>query len=343
MLAAVQCDSRAFSGLSALTLRIPWQTGHRFHAKAATDSTAIWPLIPRQSGHPFHGKAATDSTANWPPFWGRPEGPELVRISVNVVVSFFEDHLKVQKGLRPSSIRSYRDVLKLFLNQIASRHHCPVTRLALADLNSNEVLAFLKSLESERGNLIRTRNQRLAALRTFFRYLASRAPEALAEAERVEAIPVKRCAPPQTYFLERDEVEQLFTKIRASSSAGLRDRGILTLMYNTGARVQEIADLRVQDVDLDGPYRVRLHGKGDKWRVCPIWPETASLLKQLDTICSGDSNAPLFRSRLHRPLTRFGLYKLVKRHAGYLTLLSACINPRRPETRARPAPKPISK
>jgi integrase/recombinase XerD len=178
-----------------------------------------------------------------------------------VVVSFFEDHLKVQKGLRPSSIRSYRDVIKLFLNQIASRHHCPITRLALTDITSGEVLEFLKSLE-DRGNLVRTRNQRLAGLRTFFRYLASRAPEALAEAERVEAIPVKRCAPPHTYYLERDEVEQLLASIRTTPLLGLRDRGILTLMYNTGARVQEIADLRVQDVDLDGPYRVRLHGKG---------------------------------------------------------------------------------
>jgi len=182
-----------------------------------------------------------------------------------VVKSFFEDHLKVQKGLRPSSIRSYRDVLKLFLKQIADRRRCPISRLKLTDLVADAVLAFLRNLEAARGNQVRTRNQRLAALRTFFRYLASRAPEMLAEAEQVEAIPTKRCPPPQTYYLERDEVDQLRAAIPTPTAAGLRDRAILTLMYNTGARVQEIADLRVQDADLDGPHRVRLHGKGDKW------------------------------------------------------------------------------
>ena len=171
-----------------------------------------------------------------------------------VVKSFFEDHLKVQKGLRPSSIRSYRDVLKLFLKQIADRRRRPISRLKLTDLVADAVLAFLRNLEAARGNQVRTRNQRLAALRTFFRYLASRAPEMLAEAEQVEAIPTKRCPPPQTYYLERDEVDQLLAAIPTTTAAGLRDRAILTLMYNTGARVQEIADLRVQDADLDGPH-----------------------------------------------------------------------------------------
>lgn len=239
-----------------------------------------------------------------------------------VVRSFFEAHLKVQKGLRPSSIHSYRDVLKLFLKQIANRHRCPITRLKLTDLVSDEVLGFLQNLEVQRGNQIRTRNQRLAALRTFFRYLASRAPEMLAEAELVEAIPTKRCPPPQTYYLERDEVDRLLAAIPTTTAAGLRDRAILTLMYNTGARVQEIADLRVQDVDLDGPHRVRLHGKGDKWRACPIWPETAQLLKRLESVREGKADAPLFYSRLHGPLTRFGLYKLVKRYAANLPPIS---------------------
>jgi len=235
-----------------------------------------------------------------------------------LVVSFFEDHLKAQKGLRPSSIHSYRDVLKLFLSQIASRCRCPVTRLKPTDLVAEEVLAFLHSLEADRGNRVRTRNQRLAALRTFFRYLASRAPETLAEAGRVEAIPTKRCPPPQTHYLERDEIEQLLAAVPTGTSLGLRDHAILTLMYNTGARVQEIADLRVRDVDLDGPYRVRLHGKGDKWRVCPIWPETAQQLRQLESVRAGVPDAPLFRSRLRRPMTRFGLYKLVKHHAAHI-------------------------
>jgi len=86
------------------------------------------------------------------------------------------------------------------------------------------------------------------------------------------------------------------------------------LLYNTGARAQEIADLRVGDVDLEPPLRARLHGKGDKWRRCPLWPETVELLKQLETVRSADKTRPLLTSRQRRPLTRFGIYKIVKRH-----------------------------
>lgn len=231
-----------------------------------------------------------------------------------VLFSFFEDHLKVQKGLRPGSIKSYRDTMKLFLAFVACARRKPVTKLALADLSSQRVLEFLQMIELQRHNKPQTRNQRLAALHTFYRYLATHHCEMLAEAERVEGIPKKRTAPAETRYLEHDEVEQLFQALTAQGSRALRDRALLMLLYNTGARVQEIADLRVADVDLDGPLRVRLHGKGDKWRGCPIWPETAALLRQLDTVQAADPQAPLFVSARRQPLTRFGIYKLVRRH-----------------------------
>jgi integrase/recombinase XerD len=231
-----------------------------------------------------------------------------------VLLAFFEDHLKVQKGLRPGSVRSYRDALKLFLTYVATLCRRPITRLTLPDLSSERALEFLGMIESVRGNQVRTRNQRLAALRTFYRYLAVHHPEMLAEAERVEAIPTKRTPPPETRYLEREEIDKLFKTLPKQGSLALRDRAILLLLYNSGARVQEIADLRVGDVDLGGPLRVRLHGKGDKWRSCPLWPETAEVLKQLETVRSGDKTAPLITSRQGRSLTRFGIYKLVKRH-----------------------------
>jgi len=117
-----------------------------------------------------------------------------------VLLSFFEDHLKVQKGLRPGSVKSYRDTLKLSLIYVAGTCHRPVTRLKLADLASERVLEFLQMIETERRNHVATRNQRLAALHTFYRYLAVHHPEMLAEAERVEAIPSKRCPAPKTIF-----------------------------------------------------------------------------------------------------------------------------------------------
>jgi integrase/recombinase XerD len=232
--------------------------------------------------------------------------------------AFFEDHLKAQKGLRPSSVKSYRDTLKLFLTFVAAACKRPVTRLVMTDLSAERVLAFLHMIEVERSNHARTRNQRLAALHTFYRYLAIHHIEMLAEAERVEAIPTKRTQAPETLYLERDEIDVLFKALPKQGSLALRDRALLMLLYNTGARVQEIADLHVGDVDLDGPLRVRLHGKGDKWRVCPIWPETAALLKQFETVARQDKTLALFTSRHRQPLTRFGIYKIVKRHTTML-------------------------
>jgi integrase/recombinase XerD len=234
------------------------------------------------------------------------------------IFAFFEDYLKTQKGLRPGSIRSYRDTLKLFLIHVATTRRRPITRLILEDLSSERVLDFLRMIETTRKNHVSTRNQRLAALHTFYRYLAVHHPEMLAEAERVEAIPSKRTPPPQTHYLERDEIEDLFHTLPKQGVMALRDRALFMVLYNTGARVQEVADLSVADIDLDGPLRVRLHGKGDKWRSCPLWPETAELLKGLIGGSHGDQSGPLFISRQRKPLTRFGIYKIVKRHTSGL-------------------------
>lgn len=233
----------------------------------------------------------------------------------DLVRSFFEDCLQSQRGLRPNSLRSYRDTLKLFLVHVAGRLRKPLTRLALADLTCQGVLEFLAFLERERGNGPRTRNQRLAALRGFFRYAVSRHPEALAEAQRVEAIPTKRCVSADTTFLERDELDALLAALPSDGPLARRDRALLTFLYNSGARAQEAADLRVADVALDGPCRARLHGKGDKWRCCPLWPETAALLREAIGCRAGDATAPVFVSRTGRPLTRFGIHKIVRRHA----------------------------
>jgi integrase/recombinase XerD len=235
-----------------------------------------------------------------------------------VVFAFFEDHLKIQKGLRPGSVRSYRDTLKLFLVHVAALCQRPVTRLTLSDLAFDRVLDFLRTIEEKRGNQPRTRNQRLAALRTFYRYLAVHHPEMLAEAQRVEAIPTKRVQAAKTVYLERDEIDALFQSLPRDGDLALRDRTLLMFLYNTGARVQEAADLRSADIDLYEPYRVRLHGKGDKWRCCPLWPETVDLLKRLMTARSAEKASPVFLSQQRKPLTRFGIYKIVKRHTATL-------------------------
>ncbi len=232
----------------------------------------------------------------------------------SVLLAFIEDHLKVQKGLRPASIKSYRDTLKLFLVHVSALCKRPVTRLTLADLTCERVLEFLRMIEITRGNQARTRNQRLAALRTFYRYLAVHQPEIVAEAQRVEAIPTKRTQAAETIYFDRDEIDAVLKAMPRQGRLALRNRALLMFLYNTGARVQEASDLRLCDLDLNGPYRVRLHGKGDKWRACPMWPETADLLKQLTSSAKCAPADPVFASRARIPLTRFGIYKIVKQH-----------------------------
>lgn len=230
--------------------------------------------------------------------------------------SFFVDHLITVKGLRPASVRSYRDTVRLLLVFSAADRGCKITRLRLDDLSFERIVAFLKYLEVERGNHVRTRNQRLAALHTLFDYIATRAPEMLGVCQRVAAIPMKRVAPPETTFLERDEVEALLRRLPRSGRLAQRDRALLLFLYNTGARVQEAADLRVGDLDLGAHPLVRLHGKGDKWRTCPLWHQTAELLGSLlgSFAQSPTAEAPVFSAQ-GRPLTRFGIYKIVRRHA----------------------------
>ena len=230
--------------------------------------------------------------------------------------AFFENHLRCQHGVQPTTVRSYRDAIKLFLQFVAAAKRGKLTRLELSDLTCDRVLQFLNHLEEKRGNGVASRNQRLAALRHFFDYLADRVPERLAEAQRVASIPVKRTPPPRTHFLERDEIEALFQNLPTDEPWALRDRTLLLFLYNTGARVQEVAELRVGNLELSTKPRVHLHGKGNKWRICPLWQQSAALLSQLVAKVRDNPEASVFVSRTGQALTRFGIYKIVRRHTG---------------------------
>lgn len=231
-------------------------------------------------------------------------------------MSLFNDHLRLQRGLRPSSIRSYADAMRLFLQFAAKTTERKITQLGLDDLNADLVSRFLNDLQESRGNATQSRNQRLAALRTFFEYVGQRYPDRLGQAQKIAAIPRKRTQPPETIFLERDEIEGTLAAVPGDGHYALRDRTLLLLLYKTGARVQEAADLRASDIHFAPTPRVNLHGKGDKWRVCPLWAETAALLQRL-LAEHGPGAAPdrsVFTSRKHTALTRFGIYKLVRRY-----------------------------
>jgi len=231
-----------------------------------------------------------------------------------ILKSFFTDHLKLQRGLRPNSIKSYADAWRLFLQFAAEASGRKVTQLALDDLHADAVSKFFPSLEDRRHNAPQSRNQRLAAIWAFFDYVGRRFPDRLGQAQKVTAIPRKRAVSPETVFLEREEIDR--TLARLPTPSGLRDRTLLLFLYNTGARVQEVAGLRANDVHFDPNPRVHLHGKGDKWRVCPLWPETAALLQRLlsDPTASAAPDRPAFTSARRIALTRFGIYKIVRRY-----------------------------
>jgi integrase/recombinase XerD len=235
----------------------------------------------------------------------------------SLVYQFFEYHLKAEKGLSQASIRSYRDGIRLFLIFLAQQVRRAISKLELTDLSADNVRAFLAHLEAERCNSIRSRNHRLAMLHSFFAYAGGQAPELLREAERVATIPRKRPPPPATYYLERDEVERLFDRLPRDGRLAIRDKALFLFLYNTGAGATEVIGLTLGQLELTSSPRVNLHGKGGKWRTCPLWPETARMLGEMlrDRRSLTTLTSPVFLSNVGRPLTRFGLYKLVRRHS----------------------------
>lgn len=241
------------------------------------------------------------------------------------LVRFFDDFLPVQRGLSPHTIRSYRDALVLLL-QFASRDaKRPVERLDIPDLTADRIAKFLASIETDRHNGIATRNARLGAIHVFARFMAAHRPEHMSLLQRLIGMPFKRGAREAPIeYLERNEMDALLSGIDRTSRLGRRDYALFALMFNTGARVQEVLDLRVRDVRFDAPAQVRLLGKGKKTRVCPLWPTTARLLTGLITEAVASSVDPanrlLFTNARGAPLTRYGVRYLLRRYVKKATL-----------------------
>lgn len=231
---------------------------------------------------------------------------------------FFADHLPRVRGMSPHTVRSYRDAFALLLRFLARRRARPVVSLDFDHFTPGDILAFLDHLESDRGNAAATRNARLAAVHAFARYAAAVHPEHLELCQRLLVVPFKRARLRVVEYLEADELRAILDAPDRSSSDGRRDHALLLTLFNTGARAQEVLDVRPCDLQLARPLQVRLRGKGRKERLCPLWPQTAAVLRALLTERGVDSAAtqPLFRNRRGEPLTRFGVRYLVRKYAG---------------------------
>lgn len=230
---------------------------------------------------------------------------------------FFTQYLSGIRGASPHTVRSYRDAFVLFLRFLARRNGRPVVSLDLDDLNPEALVEFLDHLEKERGNSTTTRNTRLAAVHAFARYVATQHPDHLATCQRLLAVPSKRAQQRAVQYLETDELCGMLETTGHHTRQGRRDHALLLTLFNTGARVQELLDIRPRDLQLVRPFQVRLCGKGRKERICPLWPRTAESLRMLliETGLDETSSEPLFRNRRGRPLTRFGAHYLVRKYA----------------------------
>jgi integrase/recombinase XerD len=224
-----------------------------------------------------------------------------------LVQDFFCRRLIEQQGASPRTVEAYRDTFRLLLAYLPRRLGKPVPSLCLTDLDAPAVLAFLDHLETERGNGPRTRNARLAALRSFVQYAASRDPTAWPLARRVMAIPSKRYTKPLLGYLTREETQAVLNAPDAATWAGRRDRVLLAVMYNTGARVSEVVGLRRDDLTDVNTRSLRIRGKGRKERVVPLWKQTAAELARWSKELDLRSNGPLFPNARGQPLSRSGV------------------------------------
>src|SRR5260370_38613368 len=195
--------------------------------------------------------------------------------------AFFHDWLVQQRNVSHHTVLSYRDSWRLFLRFVAAQKTKSVAKLGMDDLTAVEVLAFLKDVEQVRKSSIGTRNCRMAALHSFFKFVADREPLAAAQCAAVLGIPTERAPVAEVRDLDEDEISAILAQPNRLKLEGQRDHVLLAVLYNTGARIQEALDLSPKAVRWESPFHVRLLGKGRKERRCPLWPETVELLKAL--------------------------------------------------------------
>lgn len=224
-----------------------------------------------------------------------------------LVQDFFCQRLLAQRNSSPRTIAAYRDTFRLLLRYVRDHRHRAPTALTLADLDAPLVLAFLDHLERDRHNTVRTRNARLVALRSFFHYASGRDPANLPTIQRVLAIPRKRCDTPLLGFLTREEVNSIQGALDLTTWSGRRDQALFATLYNTGARVSEVIDLRVGDLVGGREATLHLRGKGRKERVVPVWKATARLLETWLATRDPPPEAPLFPNRGGQRMTRSGV------------------------------------
>ncbi len=233
------------------------------------------------------------------------------------LTSFLSEYLPSRRDVSPNTVKSYRDVFTLLLRYCRDHQGLPPEHVTLDRIDVPLILAFLEHLEKERNCGARTRNHRLSALHAFFRYLQVENPGRLMQSQQILAIPFQRFKRSSVNYLSADDLAVILSQSDLNTVNGRRDAVLLSVLYDTGARVKELIDLNVRDVRLDSPAQILLHGKGKKTRIVPLLSGTVNLLKEyvkehgLDRPDRQDS--PLFSNRCGERLSSSGVrYILAK-------------------------------
>ena len=232
---------------------------------------------------------------------------------------FLTSHLAAERDLSPQTIASCRDAIRLLLTWFRDVQGTPPEKLRLADIDRARVLAFPDRLQAERGNSASTRNQRLAVIKSSARYTAIERPEFLGQATQILAVRQQKTPAGDMGHLTGSEVKALLAEPDPATRRGLRDMALLSTLYDTAARVQEICDLNTSDVRAARPMVVTLHGKGSKTRRVPVMDPTAQLLedylsRRAPRPGAGKDADPLFNGPQHSRLTRWRVTKILTRH-----------------------------
>jgi len=241
----------------------------------------------------------------------------MTPLLAHFIKRFFSHYLPLQKGLAVNTLLAYRDAIKLLLGYASDTLKKSVEELAVEDIDESLVLDFLEHVENIRGCCPRSRNARLAAIRALFGFMARQEPSLVLHSQTIRTIPLKRTEHKTVDYLEEKEMQALLNAVDLHSRTGVRDKALLLLLYNTGARVSEIVELKLADLRLDGAAQVKLLGKGKKYRSCPLWPETLEALHDyLQQRTPKDPAAQqLFLNANDSPVTRFGVRHIIGKYA----------------------------
>lgn len=227
---------------------------------------------------------------------------------------FLMEHLVQERNLTRNTQESYRDTLTLLLPFTSKKAKRQIDKLSIENFSREVIQFFLLHLEDDRGCSVATRNQRLGAIHALARFIGVHNPQYLAWCSEICAVPFKKTSKALICYLEKPEMDALLNAPDRNSVQGFRDYTLLLFLYNTGARASETARLTVANLDLDGASSsVRLIGKGGKVRRCPLWSLTSNILASL--VVERAPNERVFLNRRRQPMTRFGIYAVVKRYA----------------------------